>query len=176
MNRHRGRLARPGNRREARGNLMETVAALLEEARAEAVRRIVERAWAELPDYRQREVGELTAAVGQAYDAWRWAILTNDLQTHLAHSARVIRENVERKIRPEQIARTPWLVYEVALTLLDEAEGRINRMERAAFVARAHRMTVRMTVIGNMTISDNLIKSSPPLHTPRDLQLDDECN
>jgi hypothetical protein len=152
---------------------METVAALLEEVRAEAVRRIVERTWVELPDYRRREVGELTAAVEKAYDAWRWAILTNDLETHLAHSQQVIQENVARKIRPEQISRTPWLVYEVALTLLDEAEGRVNRMERAAFVARAHRMTVRMTVIGNMTISHNLVKSTPPLPAPRYQPSDD---
>jgi hypothetical protein len=139
---------------------MQTVAALLEEVRAEAVRRIVARTRAELPDYRGREPGELTAAVEQAYDNWRYAILNNDFESHLAHAQQVIRENVARRIRPEQIARTPWLVYEVALGLLDEAEGGIDRMERAAFVSRAHRMTVRMTVLGNMKISDNLVKNS----------------
>ena len=139
---------------------MQTVAALLEEVRAEAVRRIVARTRAELPDYRGREPGELTTAVEQAYDNWRYAILNNDFDSHLAYAQQAIRENVARRIRPEQIARTPWLVYEVALALLDEAEGGIDRMERAAFVSRAHRMTVRMTVLSNMKISDNLINQS----------------
>jgi len=141
---------------------MDTVAAWLEDMRAEAVRRIVERIRAELPDYRERDLEELTGAVEKAYDVWRSAILTNDFDRHVAHSQQVTRENLARHIRPEQIARTPWLVYEVALALLDEAEGRVNRMERAAFVGRAHRMTVRMTVAVNMEISDNLIKRTPP--------------
>jgi hypothetical protein len=139
---------------------METVAALLEEVRAEAVRRIVVRTRAELPDYRAREPGELTAAVEQAYDDWRYAILNNDFESHLVHAQQIIRQNVARRIHPEQLARTPWLVYEVALGLLDEAEGGIDRMERAAFVSRAHRMTVRMMVLGNMQINDTVVKDS----------------
>jgi hypothetical protein len=139
---------------------MQTVAALLEEVRAEAVRRIVARTRAELPDYRGREPGELTAAVEQAYDNWRYAILNNDFESHLAHAQQIIRQNVARRIRAEQLARTPWLVYEVALGLLDEAEGGIDRMERAAFVSRAHRMTVRMMVLGNIQIGDTVVKNS----------------
>ena len=141
---------------------MDTVAAWLEEARAEAVRRIVERIQAELPDYRERDLEELTGAVEQAYDVWRSTILANDFDRYVAHSQQVTRENLARHIRPEQIARTPWLVYEVALAVLDEAEGRVNRMERAAFVGRAHRMTVRITVAVNREITNNLIKHTPP--------------
>jgi hypothetical protein len=135
---------------------MDTVAAWLEEARAETVRRIVERTRAELSDYRERDVADLSRAVGAAYDGWRRAVLTNDFDRHVAHARRVTRENLARNIHPAQIARTPWLVYEVALALLDEAEGRVNRMERAAFVGRAHHMTVRLTMAVNEEISAGL--------------------
>lgn len=140
---------------------MKTVAAWLEAVRAEVVRQVVERTQAELSDYRQREPGELTTAVEKAFDVWRGAILYDDFDSHLAHSHRVIQENMARRIHPEQIARTPWLIYEVTLALVDEADGQISRMERATFVARAHRTTVRITLVGNMEISENLIKRAP---------------
>ncbi len=139
---------------------MKTVIAVLEEVRTEAVRRIVERARLELPDYRTREVTELRSAVEQAYDVWRNAILYADFDSHHAHSQQVIRQNVARNIRPEQIARTPWLVYEVALGLLDEAEVRVNRLERAAFVSRAHQVTIRIAMVNSREISDMMIKNN----------------
>src|SRR6478672_1134233 len=81
----------------------------------EAIRRIVEKARLELPDYRQRDINELTARVALSYNNWCESVLKKDLSLARSNSEQVIKYNASKNFDLSQTSRTPWILCEVAL-------------------------------------------------------------
>lgn len=135
---------------------MQAIKLCLEKSRAVAIERIVVKARAELPDYQKRDIEELTAAVGRSYDNWCESILDNDLRHAEPNSAQAIQKNIAEGRDPAQVARTPWIICEVVLEILDKAGNQIDPTEKAEFTLRANRITTKMATIGQFKIAGAL--------------------
>jgi hypothetical protein len=126
----------------------------------EAIKRIVERARAELPDYRKRDIDELTARVRLSYTNWCESVLKKDLSLARSNSEQVIRENAAHNLDLTQTSRTPWMLCEVALEILDEAGAKVDDQERANFAAQARQMTSNMVTFGQLRIASTIAQKA----------------
>ena len=139
---------------------MQSIALWLEQTKPQAVGRIVERIYAELPDYRQRSVDELTVAANRAYDQWCGTVLANDLMRYAAEAEAVIQQNVARNYNPAQLSRIPAVIHEVVAALLAEAGTAVDPEERALFQARADRLTRTILGVGGLKIMSTYLKKT----------------
>ncbi len=153
---------------------MDSVIHWLEQNKSQVVPQIIERIHAELPDYRQRSMEEMTVGVAIAYDQWCSTVERNDLLRYATQAQAVMQQNIARNYDPAQVARVPAIICAVVLTLLDQAEDGINPIERTLFQTRAQRMTTTILGVGGMkiagiylqkTIGDSGPDSFPP-HDP----------
>ena len=126
----------------------------LELIREQAVETIVDRAQAELTDYRNYNKPELRTAVGAAYDNWCESVLHNDFGLSQRQSQVAISRNLTDGRDPAQIARTPWLIYEVASDLLEKHADQIDTLERLRFNRLAFRLTSLMVALGQLQIAN----------------------
>lgn len=122
--------------------------------REQAIETIVDRAQAELVDYRNYDKYELRTAVGVAYDNWCESVLHNDFGLSQRQSQVAISRNLRQGRDPEQIARTPWLIYEVTLDLLEKHASQIDTLERLRFNRLAFRLTSLMVALGHLQIAN----------------------
>ncbi len=132
----------------------------LEQNREEAIQRIVARARTELPDYRQRDINELSEAVARSYDNWCESVLKNNVNIAKPNSEQAIQENIAQHRDPAQVARTPWLIYEVALQILDEAGNKVQTQERTEFSTIAHKLTNTMATVGQFKIARHIVEQA----------------
>ncbi len=128
----------------------------LETKRPVAIDLIVERARAELSDYRKRDPAELKAAVARSYDNWCESVLKNDPKIAVPNSELAIKEAIAQGRNLEQLARTPWLICETALELLREAGNAIPPQGYTDFENQAHLITSRMITNGHLKAVSNL--------------------
>ncbi len=152
---------------------MDSVTRWLEQNKAQVVAQIVQRIHAELPDYRQRSVEEMTVGAALAYDQWCSTVEHNDLLRHASHAQTVIQQNIARNYDPAQVARIPAIICEVTLSLLDQADGSVHPIERTVFQKRAQRMTANILGIGGMKIAGTYLQKTigdprPDSATPGD--------
>lgn len=120
---------------------MNTVKAYLEQVKAEAVERVIQRTITELPDYAKRDRQELRSAVERAYIGFCQAIFTNDFDTFLANTRKAVEANMARKIDPKQGARTALILPEIVEDMLKQAGTRVDTEEREQFNRAASRLT-----------------------------------
>ncbi|MDQ2806251.1 MAG: hypothetical protein M3Z04_04920 [Chloroflexota bacterium] len=139
---------------------MDSVIRWLEENKSYVVAQIVERIYAELPDYRQRSLEEMTAGAAVAYDQWCSTVAHNDLLRHASQAQQVIQRNIAHNYDPAQIARVPAIICEVVLTLLNQAGGSVYPIERILFQTRAQRMTAAILGVGEMKIAGNYLQKT----------------
>jgi len=152
---------------------MDSVIHWLRQNKSHVVAQIVKRIYAELPDYRQRSLEEMTVGAAMAYDQWCSTVEHNDLMRHAAQAQTVIQRNIAHNYDPAQVTRVPAIICEVVLTLLDQAEGSVNPSERTLFHTRAKRMTATILGVGGMKIAGTYLQktigdSVPESPTPHD--------
>lgn len=122
------------------------------------VERVVTRARQELSDYRNRDLQELTTAAERAYITWYKTILQKDFAISQNNSRLAVQNNLTARINPDQVTRTPWLIYEAVLEMLEKAPGNTNAQERAAFVKEAHKVTQRIVTMAQLEIANKLVE------------------
>ncbi len=139
---------------------MESVTYWLKQHKSQIVAEIVLRIYAELPDYRQRPLPEMTLGAGMAYDQWCSTIEHNDLLRHASQAQTTIQRNIAHNYDPAQVARVPAIICEVVLTLLDGADNSVNPSERTLFKTQAQRMTVTILGVGGMKIAGTYLQKT----------------
>ena len=145
-----------------------TIENYLKAVREEAVRMVVENACQELPAYRQREPQELREAVSRSYDNWCESVFANNFTHSVANSKAAIKAALAQGLPTDQLAHTPWIIYEVVTELLlkasysvdtDQGEFKLDPVEQAEFIERAKRLTIQMVMVGKFTLNQQV---SPP--------------
>ncbi|HEX2915624.1 MAG TPA: hypothetical protein VH186_32990 [Chloroflexia bacterium] len=130
----------------------------LQQSRLTAIERIVAKSRDELEDYRKRDINELREAVARSYDNWTESVLKNDFSLSQANSRRAIKENISRGTSPTQLARTPWIIYEVVTQILNEAGNQLDSFERLQFIRHANKLTGLIVTIGQFQIASTLVE------------------
>ena len=139
---------------------MDSIIRWLAQNKSYVVAQIVERIYAELPDYRQRSPEEMTIGASTAYDQWCSTVIHNDLLRHAPQASKVIQQNIAHNYDPAQVARVPAIICEVVLQLLDQAGGSVHPIERTLFQTRAERMTASILGVGGMKIAGTYLQKT----------------
>ncbi len=129
----------------------------LEQNHSRIVEQIVNRARAELPDYRERDVTELTEAADYSTRVWYTSILTGDFYISKHNSAQTIKQNIQQRRDPEQVSRTPQIQLEVVREMMLAAGDRLDSAERGNFLKAAEQFTTLMVRVGRLQIATSVI-------------------
>ena len=130
----------------------------------EIIARIVTRSRQELPDYRNREVGDLRAGIEQALNSWYASIVDKDFALSRQNSAKAIEVNMEQGRDVEQILHTPVILCETVLEFLQATGQAVDMAEKTAFVQEAKFYTEKIIKIGRLQIANYAIDRATAQH------------